>query len=149
VEVLEMSAENFVRALLKRDLVAVSEMLARGQDINSACCDVGWVPLHYAAEHNLIDVATWLLDHGADPNVRDNHGQAPLYISIDSEADSARQRFVATGNEDISSSMTELLLRRGADPNARRNNGKSLLALARGWGHLAAVDLLIKYGAHE
>lgn len=124
-------------------------MLTRGQDVNSVCCDVGWTPLHYAAEHGLVDVATWLLNHGADPNIRDNHGQTPLYIAIDSEADTARQHFVATGEQGISSAMTELLLIRGADPNTRRNNGKSLLELARGWGHLAAVDLLVKYGAHQ
>ncbi len=43
--------------------------------------------------------------------------------------------------------MTELLLTHGADPNAQRNDGKSVLELAKGWGHLEAVDLLIKYGA--
>lgn len=142
-----MGAEDFVKALLARNLVAASDMLSRGQDINSPCCDTGWAPLHYAAEHDLLDVALWLLEHGADPNIRDNYGQTPLYISIDSESDTARQRLVVTGEENISYKMTELLLMHGADANARRNNGKSVLELAKGWNHLAAIDLLVKYGA--
>ncbi|SRR5258708_27629287 len=94
-----MTATSFLEALLKKDLVAASTMLANGFEINSACgnADDGWTGLHYAAEHGLVDVAVWLLDHGADPNVRTIHGQTPLYISIDSELGTAHQRFVVTG----------------------------------------------------
>ena len=54
---------------------------------------VNWTPIHYVsrgfrtqpAPHNIRqlfpDVARLLLEHGADPNVRTNFGQTPLYLA--------------------------------------------------------------------
>jgi ankyrin repeat protein len=40
----------------------------------------GWTPLHSAAYRCHIDVVRVLLDHGADPTIRDNNGMTPLEL---------------------------------------------------------------------
>jgi hypothetical protein len=37
-------------------------------------------PLHYAVEGCFVDAVRVLLDHGADPTIRDNEGRTPLDI---------------------------------------------------------------------
>jgi len=42
-------------------------------------------PLHYAVEGCFVDVVRVLLDHGADPTIRDNDGMTPLDYGSDCE----------------------------------------------------------------
>ena len=57
----------------------------------------------------------WLLEHGADPNLRWNeYGDAPLHV--------AAQRW------DVS--LMELLVRHGADLHQRRRDGRTAHTLA-------------------
>jgi cytohesin len=72
-----------------------------------------------------------LLAAGADPNVKDPDGDAPLHIAA----------------EQCRADLAELLLKHGADPNARDNQGKTPLHIAV-WGRCGAVvELLLRYGA--
>ena len=76
--------------------------------------DVGNTPLHYAVEHERIDIATLLLDAGADVNARDepNIGNTPL----------------ASVAGRCSPAVAEFLINRGADPTIP------------GWMQLTALD---------
>ena len=58
-------------------------------------------PLHGAAQFGHVDVAKLLLDRGADPNSRADHGQTPLHLSSRSLP------------------LTQLLIARGGDSEAR------------------------------
>ena len=45
----------------------------------------GWTPLFYAVRANQIEVVKVLLEHGADPKVRDKNGNTILDIAIKKE----------------------------------------------------------------
>lgn len=72
-----------------------------------------------------------LLAEGADPNMPDPGGEAPLHL-------------VAYGN---SPRACRALLAAGADPNARNRYGETPLIKAAGWGKLEAAIELLQAGA--
>ena len=76
--------------------------------------------LHLAIEYEEMEIALWLLDHGADVNGRAGvgaariHGHSPLFHAV-----------VTLGRRDGASAR--LLLERGADPNLRATFRKQLV----------------------
>jgi hypothetical protein len=74
-------------------------------------------------------VAKLLLEHGADPNAQDKHGNTPLH-------DAAFEGHVG---------IIKLLLDHGADPTAKNKDGDTPLDLARRRGHRKVVSLIEKF----
>ena len=72
-----------------------------------------------------------LLAAGADPNVRDPDGDAPLHIAA----------------EQCRADLAELLLKHGADPNAKNNEGKTPADLANCLGRQRVFKRLLAAGA--
>ena len=94
--------------------------------------------LHDAARHGNVQVATWLIDHGADVNAANDctddcveRGWTPLHDA---------QRFRAT-------EISQLLLARGASIGATGANGRSALHVAAATGSLDGAFVLCRYGA--
>jgi ankyrin repeat protein len=94
--------------------------------------------LHDAARNGNVQVATWLIDHGADVNATNDctdncveHGWTPLHDA---------QRFRAT-------EMSQLLLARGANIDATSANGRSALHVAAATGSLEGAFVLCRHGA--
>jgi ankyrin repeat protein len=83
--------------------------------------------LFWAAENGLTQIATLLLDQGADVNARDNFSNTPLHMAVHHP------------------DMVELLLARGAEVNARNAFGDTPLHLAV--SDLRVVELLLAAGA--
>ncbi len=104
-----------------------------GADIN-ARPDVDKALLDYAAEQNQVQVATWLLDHGADINAAQQKGLTPGITALHRAA-----YFDAF-------EVAQLLIERGADVNA--NRGATPLMFASSAGHARMVELLLQHGAH-
>ena len=77
-----------------------------------------------AIDYDEMEIARWLLDHGASPNARATMdadgfgGHTPLFSSVVSQVHRAWHR-----NDDR---YTRLLLERGADPNVRASLRKRL-----------------------
>jgi len=72
--------------------------------------------LHYAAEgYNHPEVVELLLEHGANPNVRDYDGYTPLHYAV----------------EGCHVDVARVLLDHGADPTIRNNNGMTPLDYGR------------------
>lgn len=94
--------------------------------------------LHLAARQGNLEVATWLLDHAADPNAVNDcatpcgeRGQTPLHDGLTLRDDE----------------MSVLLLDRGASVDATAANGRTALHEAGVRSRLSGAFVLCRYGA--
>jgi ankyrin repeat protein len=83
-------------------------------------------PIHAAAAARDVAIVQLLLEHGADPNARQQQGYGPLH--------SAAQN----GQHDL----VELLIAAGADPSAAADDGKTPADLAQAAGDESLMQLL-------
>jgi ankyrin repeat protein len=82
-----------------------------------------------ALSQHRLDIVILLLEHGADANYSDNHGQTPLHIAL------------WKGLIDIA----RLLLNHGADANSPDNRGKSPLHVVLQGDYKGLEDILLLY----
>ena len=120
-------------AVVRRHLEMADLLLSAG-----ACVDQRWKDglslLHHESKDGKNETVEFLLNHGADCNIRDDRGQAgstPLHGA-------ARHNRVKTAR---------LLITHGADINAETDLGQTPLDAARRSQHQKIVDLLIESGA--
>jgi ankyrin repeat protein len=118
-------------------------LLKHNADINNARDRFGKVPLHWAAmprnaseAKEMLITMQLLLDHGADPNVRDDDGRTPLHDS---------SGWDGTRNGTVEGSC--LLLDCGANIDAENNEGETPPQLALQAGYLEMAEFLSGRGA--
>jgi hypothetical protein len=91
-----------------------------------------WTQLHHAAHDNSLDIATLLIDRGADIEATNNDGRTPLLQAA----------------HDNSLEVATLLINRGADIEATNNDGYTPLRFAAWENSLEVATLLIDRGAN-
>ena len=105
---------------------------------------LGESPLHFATSPEppgaYVDIIQALLDHGADPNARDNHNSTPLHHSSWWEKSGYG---VSMGTVE----GTRLLLKHGAIIDAEDNEGRTPLQLALEHGRDEIASCLKEHGA--
>lgn len=94
-------------------------------------------PLIIAALTNGLEIATLLLDGGADPNVKRND---------DVEKDRGLTALMYAVSPPRGPDLLELLLARGADPHVVTSKGNSALSKAVAYGNTAAAKRLLQAG---
>lgn len=120
-------------AILHRDFPLAEFLLANGADVNDRWGG-GWSLLHHEAKDGKAATVEFLLNHGADPNIRDNRvqpGSTPLHGA-------ARQDRLP---------VARLLIQFGADVNAKTDLGQSVLDAARSSKKQKLVEFLTQHGA--
>lgn len=100
----------------------IQTLLDAGAELNPN----GWTPLHYACVANKIDLAMWLLDKGAKPDLLAPNGQSSLMLAA------------RTGNNEL----LTLLLKRGANPLVKDYEGQTAKDHAKAAGFAQTVELL-------
>src|SRR5262245_16240952 len=91
----------------------------------------GATPLMYAALYSDAETVRFLLDHGADPNIKNQAGATALMWALD----------------DVE--KTRLLVEHGADVNARSEEGRTpLIIAAYQFGSAPIIKLLLDRGAN-
>ena len=103
-------------AALHNDLVAAEARIVAGDDPDLGDWQ-GFTPLHLAAQQGAIDVARFLLEHGASVDQPNNFGNTALFIAV----------FNSQGRGEL----IELLREHGADPTKKNNSGQTPVELAR------------------
>jgi ankyrin repeat protein len=124
-------------------LEAVQMLIEHNAEIHIQT-DVGQSPLHIAASpwttRDQVDIMQVLLDHGANPNARDNDNATPLHHS-------SWWGKEHTITRDGTVEGTRLLLKHGAVINAEDNEGRTSLQLALEHGRDEIVTCLKEHGA--
>jgi ankyrin repeat protein len=152
VETVAMKNAPLVEAVLNNDLKAVTALLARGAEANVKS-NVGVPVLLVAIRRESAPIVEALLEHGADPNVRDvDTDFTPLLMAALGQFDIAKFLLAAGADvnatirkeDDLFRGMTplmlavdegsedliQLLLDKGADVNAKAPNGDTAFSLA-------------------
>jgi ankyrin repeat protein len=109
-------------------------LVERRAEINSPSRNPQKVmPLHSAAASRSLEIARLLLEHGADPDARQNDDFTPLHE--------------AAANGQLE--MVSLLLAHGADVNLSQKSGRTALSFAQNAGHQEVVEFLLRHGASD
>ena len=103
-----------VQALRGRPFAEI--LIKHGISLNVPVLDNAMTLLHLAAEDNDVDLADFLIKHGADVNARSDIDTTPLHLAAYS------------GNVDV----LELLITKGADQSCRNRDGDTPIVLAVG-----------------
>jgi ankyrin repeat protein len=128
---LACAADSPVADAAKRDdRAAVRSLIGAHNDVNAPQID-GTTALHWAADVDDVEMATMLLDAGANAGAVNRYGMTVLV------------RACVNGD----GPMVELLLQHGADPNQALPGGETPLMTASRTGKAAAVRALLAKGA--
>ena len=73
-----MKYRTLYTAVQKGDAEDVKKHLLRGEKVNEINATYNWTPLHRAVSGGHAEIVRLLLDHGADPSLRDKWDKTPL-----------------------------------------------------------------------
>ena len=112
-------------------------LLENGADVNArVSVDDNSTPLMIAAANSQRDVVTFLIEHGANVDLRDEDGFTALHYACLDIA------YIGVGE------MLGCLIENGADVNARTNEDCTPLMIACDNDHVYAVKFLMEHGAN-
>ena len=104
-------------------------LISEGANVNVV--DDDWTPLRHTCWDGDLEIATLLIEAGANVNAENKHGWTPLSAAC------------TVGDLE----MVTLLIEAGADVNAKNMNGNTPLHVACSEGRLEIATLLIEEGA--
>ncbi|HSW93588.1 MAG TPA: ankyrin repeat domain-containing protein [Gammaproteobacteria bacterium] len=125
-----MKTLSLADAILDENTEAVKAMLSHGVHVN-VIDEYGFTPLIEAAIANRLDMATWLIQAGANPKQPDALGGTALHWAAENN------------NED----MARLFLKNGADPDACNLSGQPVLLMPLLRQQNGMKGLLLRHGA--
>jgi ankyrin repeat protein len=154
---------QFVQAGGRSDLEAVKLLLSKHAHVNAMLN--GKTALIGASLYGNFTLCSYLLNHGADPNLRGGNAPTALTNAVEARSASVIKLLIKHGakvNEEGGYGETplmrtalnnepvfvSLLISLGANPNYYPSNGEPALVGAISKGHLNVAKLLVAKGAH-
>ncbi|OMJ95764.1 hypothetical protein SteCoe_843 [Stentor coeruleus] len=130
---MEDRSEDIQRACRLGDLSLLTEALAvYPKGLNETDTKLGWTGLYRSVICGHKDTTEYLLQSGADPNIKTRMGDTALHQAAD--------------NRQLA--QARLLLKYGADPNIQQNDGESALHLACFKGDEEMANVLLTHKAN-
>ncbi|KAL4879592.1 hypothetical protein BJY04DRAFT_193206 [Aspergillus karnatakaensis] len=148
------------------DIEATKKLLAYGADGNACTSVNAMFPLSFAAIQGREEILSLLLDHGANPELRNWAGHTPLHSAcvenqltsatllldrgadLESLAKSGRTPLMSSSSN-AGSDVIDLLIRRGANVDATDSQGMTALMLAAAIGDEGNVRILLSAHADK
>jgi ankyrin repeat protein len=141
--------------------VLVTEQL---QDMNSRRFNNGSTPLHLVSREGHVEVAQFLVEHGADATAQDEDGWTPLHWASERGHIKLAQSLVQYGAHATARDkggrtplhraslgghieLARFLVRLGADATAQARGGWTPLHEASAGGHIKLAQFLVQHGA--
>jgi uncharacterized protein len=139
----------------------VASLVESGKDINQQDSVNHWTGLMWAASEGHTEIADYLIQHGADPNLKDDDGLTAMQIAASRDRLEIAKLLVAH-KADVNSqdkegftpllrastpAIRKVLIESGADVNARNKAGLTPLWDAAVVGDGQSVELLVQKGA--
>eukprot|EP00794_Sanderia_malayensis_P018196 gene18196-20012_t len=90
-----MSSDSVVWAIKNGDLDALKDADIE-KNVNAKIMN-GRMPIHFAADYGQLEVLKFLVDQGADINLKDDHGITPLLAAIFEEHASCVKYLLSKG----------------------------------------------------
>lgn len=132
------------RAARNGDLSLVKWSIEQGTSVDQPCDFNRWTALHATAHKGHVEIAEFLIKHGANVNVKDKDGYTPLHNTADSFVKGRPPKRTEAERNRIAA----LLLKHGAHVNATINHGETPLHDAALTNNVALVQLLLENGAN-
>jgi len=126
--------EPMIKYLIEGDNDFKPQININAKDINGNYPLITFIRSDRCSHLNLL---LYLLEKGANPNVKDSNGYSPLMLSIQKEFEMS---------ENIPHSFVKILIKHGADVNEKDANGNTLLALSVQKNCIRMVDYLLQNG---
>ncbi|MEJ7847412.1 MAG: ankyrin repeat domain-containing protein [Pyrinomonadaceae bacterium] len=120
------------KAISQEDNETVKQLIISGFDVNKKDNDHR-TALHVAVEHGNMEIVRFLLENGANVNIKTKEKLTPIWMIDDEE----------TGTE-----IFQLLIEKGADVNVQNDQKETLLMLASENESVEAVKFLLQAGAN-
>ena len=121
------------------ELSRVKAFIEAGHNPNAVWPESGETLLHYAADDANIEVIDYLIQSGANINVKSLRGLTPLHIAVDSDCDAAVQ-----SQEKLTMSTVRHLIELGADERIKESRGETARDIAAAYGVLEVYDAVSK-----
>ena len=135
------TVNNFETPSSKPNIIPETSTTKNQNNIQIFCKDLskindldecGWTPLYRSIISGDVSSTLFLLNNGADPNIKCTMGETPLYQAVEMEK----------------IDHIKLLLKKGADPNITNDDDISPLHIAVNKQNISIVKILLKYGAN-
>lgn len=129
------ATKNIFEAAMNGNTEDVKDLLAGDKSLLNAHSTDGWTALHLAAHFGRVETMAYLIEQGADVNIRSNNSlnNNPLHAA-------AASRHTAA---------CELLLQNGADINAQQHGGYTALHATAQHGDEELAQILLARGADK
>ena len=137
-------------------------VVEHSQDVHARSFSSGMTPLHHASQEGHMEVARFLVEHGADARAQDNHGKTSLHLAsvghvevvrflIERGADARAQDYYWSTPLHQASEQGDLevacfLVECGADVRAEDGNGQTPLSMASLRGGVGVTSFLVEHG---
>jgi len=125
-------AEDIHEAVKKGDLAGVRGILAAQPDSLKAVNERGYTPLHIAAREGQVEIASFLIEKGAELEAKNSTGFTPLFLAVLSKRPE----------------IVRFFLEKGADVNAQTRFQTTPLFTAAESGNGEIIRALIEKGAN-